>query len=106
MTITSGLRGFALACDEQTKKTLQMAADRIDAEVAKLHERIRELEMESSKAFYNEAYTNDENRRLRELARDAMKSACTGCPHKRAWRSCEGCNLYEQATKLGTEVES
>lgn len=32
MTITSDLRGFALACDEQTKKTLLMAADRIDAE--------------------------------------------------------------------------
>lgn len=32
MTITSDLRGFALACDRQTKKTLLMAADRIDAE--------------------------------------------------------------------------
>lgn len=34
MTITSDLRGFALVCDEQTKKTLRMAADRIDAELA------------------------------------------------------------------------
>lgn len=32
MSITSDLRGFALACDRQTKKTLLMAADRIDAE--------------------------------------------------------------------------
>lgn len=32
MTITSDLRGFALICDEQTKKTLLLAADRIDAE--------------------------------------------------------------------------
>lgn len=34
MSITSDLRGFALVCDEQTKKTLLMAADRIDAELA------------------------------------------------------------------------
>ena len=32
MSITSDLRGFALACDKQTKKTLLLAADRIDAE--------------------------------------------------------------------------
>lgn len=38
MTITSDLRGFALVCDEQTKKTLLIAADRIDAEHAKLRE--------------------------------------------------------------------
>lgn len=47
-----------------------------------------------------------ENAELRELARDAMKSACAGCPHTKTWRSCEGCNLYERATKLGLEVES
>lgn len=34
MTITSDLRGFALACDKQTKKTLLLAANRIDAELA------------------------------------------------------------------------
>lgn len=34
MTITSDLRGFALACDKQTKKTLLMAADRIETELA------------------------------------------------------------------------
>lgn len=34
MSITSDLRGFALSCDEQTKKTLRMAADRIETELA------------------------------------------------------------------------
>ena len=47
-----------------------------------------------------------ETKALRELARDAVKSACVGCPHKRAWRSCDGCNLYEKAAALGVEVES
>lgn len=61
-----------------------------------------ELSMLASMAESIEA----ENAKLRKLAEDAMKSACMGCPHKRAWRSCEGCNLYEQATKLGVEVDA
>lgn len=48
-----------------------------------------------------------ENEKLRELAKLAVHSACFGCPHndKKAWRSCEGCNLYEYSTELGIEVE-
>lgn len=48
-----------------------------------------------------------ENKKLRELAKLAIHSACFGCPHndKKSWKSCEGCNIYEKAVELEVEVE-
>ena len=51
----------------------------LQAENERLRERINELEMEGSKAFYNEAYTRDENTKLRELVRDWYDFECLGC---------------------------
>ena len=54
------------------------------------------------------AQLKDENAKLRELVKLAVRSACFGCPHnnKNAWGSCAGCNLYEYSTELGIEVNN
>lgn len=66
MTITSDLRGFALACDKQTKKTLLLAADRIDAEIEKLR---RELELDMFRgAGEIESYKREASVATRKLA--------------------------------------
>ena len=45
-----------------------------------------------------------ENKELREFAKMAMYNGCIGCPHKKMYKSCDGCHLYEWANKLGIEV--
>lgn len=77
-------------------------------------EKLRELQNENARLrsclsddAENARMIIGENAKLRELAKLAVRSACFGCPHndKKAWRSCEGCNLYEYSTELGIEVE-
>lgn len=77
-------------------------------------EKLRELEDENARLrscmsddSENARMIIGENAKLRELAKLAVHSACFGCPHndKKAWRSCEGCSIYEKATELGIEVK-
>lgn len=104
--------------EEKTIRLMVQEGGRLLSEVERLQDENRRLReerdhwhVEQVHAYGNWEDTHKraieleaENAKLRELAQDAMKSACIGCPHKRVWRSCEGCNLYERATKLGVEV--
>lgn len=81
-------------------------------ENAKLRERIHELEMEGSDHFYRTAYAEDANRtledenaKLRELARAAWKCihsglSCSGCRFVAG-----GCTLESAMRELGVEVD-
>lgn len=95
-------------------KCLQGLADATSVENEKLREERDHWHVEQVHAYGNweDAHRRAtelevENKKLRELAKLAVHSACFGCPHndKNAWRSCGGCNLYEMATELGIEVD-
>ena len=77
------------------------------AENAKLRDENARLRSCLSDDADNARQIMGENKKLLELAKLAVHSACFGCPHndKNAWRSCGGCNLYEMATELGIEVD-
>lgn len=93
MSITSDLRGFALICDKQTKKTLLMAADRIDAEVADMQafcDRLREAaESREDVTLFGVDYAALEAKR-RKTHTTEYCDRCEGAVLPK-WKNCPWC---------------
>lgn len=77
-----------------------------EREIAKLRERIHELETEGSAAFYDASYTRDENAKLRELVRTIYMCSNIRCDYCE-YEDGNTCSFDAEAElrELGLEVD-